>query len=67
MGGKVVSMLKSLPAARGRWVCVGVVSISDVPTSLRGYDCILTLLDHISNSACQIPWTKTMEAAEFAW
>jgi len=61
-----VSMLKPLPVARGCWELVGVDFITDVPTSLRGNDCIVTFVDHFSNRAHWMHCTKTIDAAEFA-
>jgi len=61
--GKVLGMLKPLPVAQGRWERVGVDSITDVPTSLRGNDCIVTFVDHDSKQAHWMPYTKTIDAA----
>ena len=64
--GKVVGLLKPLPVARGRWERVGVDFITDVPTSSRGNDCIVTFVDHFSKRAHWMPCAKTIDAAEFA-
>jgi len=66
LAGKVVGMLKPLPVAQGRWERVGVDSITDVPTSLGGNNCIVTFVDHVSKQAHWMPCTKTIDAAEFA-
>lgn len=59
-------MLKPLPVAQGHWEHVGVDSITDVPTSFRGNDCIVTFVDHDSKQAHWMPYTKTIDAAYFA-
>jgi len=63
---KVLGMLKPLPVAQGHWEHVGVDSITDVPTSFRGNDCIVTFVDHDSKQAHWMPYTKTIDAAYFA-
>lgn len=64
--GKVVGWLKPLPTAWGRWEQIGVDYISDLPTSLRGNDSIVTFLDHFSKQAHWIPCTETIDSTEFA-
>jgi len=64
--GKVVGWLKPLPVAHGCWECVGVDFNTDVPTSFRGNNCIVTFVDHFSKRVHWMPCTKIIDAAEFA-
>jgi hypothetical protein len=64
--GKVVGLLKPLPVARGRWERMGDDFITDVPTSLRGNNCIVTVVDHFSKWAHCLPCAKTIDTVEFA-
>jgi hypothetical protein len=61
-----VGLLKPLPVARGCWERVGVDFITDVTTSFRGNNCIVTFVDHFSKRVPWMPCTKTIDAAEFA-
>jgi transposase InsO family protein len=61
-----VGLLKPLPVARGCWERVGVDFITDVTTSFRGNNCIVTFVDHFSKRVTWMPCTKTIDAAEFA-
>jgi hypothetical protein len=64
--GKVVSLLKPLPVTGGRWECVGVYFITDIPTFLRGNDYIVIIMDNLSKRYHWLLCAKTMDSAEFA-
>jgi hypothetical protein len=45
---------------------MGIDFITDLPTSMRGNDCIVTFVVHFSKWAHWLPCTKTIDTAEFA-
>jgi hypothetical protein len=45
---------------------MGVDFITDMPTSLKGNDCIVTFVDHFSKNAHWMPCAKTIDTVEFA-
>jgi hypothetical protein len=62
--GKVVGLLILIPVARCRWKHEGVDCITDVPTSSRGNNRIVTFIVQFSKSVHWMPCNKTIDAAE---
>jgi len=46
-----MGILQPLPVAEGRWQRIGIDFITDLPVSGSGHDCIVTCVDHMTNSA----------------
>jgi len=63
---KPMRLLQPVPIAEGSWQRIGIDFITDLPVSGSAQDCIITFVDHMTNSAHWGACRNTIDVGAFA-